>query len=330
MNQQLVLPTHGDGNIFKLKEILTAPLGPDEIQVKVHYSGINFADILMRQGLYPDAPAFPFTPGYEFSGEIIEIGTDVKSVKTGDKVFGGCFFGGYSSLINVPASQVRVLPDGWSLEQGASLPVSFLTAYVTLFDLARVKHGDKILIDCITGSLGSMCLELLKDIDCEILGLTSSQSKISFIKEKGITAITHDQFYQDQSYKDYDFILNSQGGKTVKTHYDRLGPTGRIVIVGASSAVAKGKRSLIKAIKMLLTMPKFKPVQLMNDNKGVMGINALRLFERPEFFFKRLDSAFDFNIKFNVDKVFKAANIAEAHTYIEDRKSKGKVLLQWV
>jgi synaptic vesicle membrane protein VAT-1 len=329
MSQQLVLPTHGDQNIFKLRTISPQILASGEVKVKVRFSGINFADILMRQGLYPDAPSFPFTPGYEFSGEIVEIGSDVQNLKIGDQVFGGCFFGGYSSELNVPANQVRLLPPEWSLEEGASLPVSFLTAYVTLFDLARVKDGDKMLIDCITGSLGSMCIELLKNINCDIIGLTSSQNKIQMMNEKGIKTYTHDQFYNDSNLNEFDFILNSQGGKTISQHYERLGPAGRMVFVGASSAVAKGKRSLIKALKMLFKMPKFKPVQLMNDNKGVMGINALHLFENPNFLFKRLDKVFDYKINFNVDKIFKAEEISKAHNYIEERKSKGKVLLHW-
>ncbi|MBT7610853.1 MAG: zinc-binding dehydrogenase [Bacteriovoracaceae bacterium] len=329
MPEQLLLPTHGDQNIFKLGQIKLKGARNEEVKVKVHFSGINFADILMRQGLYPDAPAFPFTPGYEFSGEIIEVGATVKNFKIGDKVFGGCFFGGYSSELNVPANQVRRLADNWTLEDGASLPVSFLTAYVTLFDLARIKNGDKILIDCITGSLGGMCIELLKGIDCDIIGLTSSKSKIQLMLNRGIETYTHDQFYNNKSLNNFDFILNSQGGGTITAHYNRLGPAGRIVVVGASSAVAKGKRSLLKAIKMLFNMPKFKPVQLMNDNKGVMGINALRLFEMPEFLFERLDLAENFDLKFNVDKIFDAKDVADAHAYIEDRKSKGKVLLKW-
>jgi synaptic vesicle membrane protein VAT-1 len=329
MFKQLVLPTHGDQNVFKLESIKDLMPKDNEIQVKVHYSGINFADILMRQGLYPGAPAFPFTPGYEFSGEIIKIGKDVNSLTVGDKVFGGCYFGGYTSCINVPASQVRILPKEWTLAQAASVPISFLTAYVTLFDFARVRSGDKVLIDCITGSLGSMCLELLKDMDCEIIGLTSSESKIVFMESKGIKTYTHDQFYSDSTLDKFDFILSTQGGKSITQHYERLGPAGRIVVVGASSAVAKGKRSLLKALKMLINMPKFKPVQLMNDNRGVMGLNALNLFKTPEFLFDRLDKALDYNFNFNVDKIFNAEDIGKAHAYIEDKKSKGKVLLQW-
>lgn len=331
MSSRIILPGHGDENIFKFQDVKELTPEANEVVVKTHFSGINFADIVMRQGFYPDAPKYPFTPGYEFSGEIEKVGPGVQNLQAGERVFGGSFFGGYAGRIKVPANQVRKVPEQLSMEEAASIPVSFLTAYITLFDLARVRTGDKILIDCMTGSLGHFCMEILKGMNCEITGLTSSESKLPLIQEMGARGMTHEQFYQLQDKKEkFDFVLNSQGGKSITEHYKRLSPTGRMVMVGASSAVKPGKRSLLKAIKMLMGMPTFKPVNIMNDNKGVMGLNVLRLFEDPHFLFERLDKVSLFDLKINVDKTFSAKEVGLAHRYIEEKKSKGKVLLSWL
>lgn len=319
----------GDSSAFCIKDMDPKPPAANEVVIDVHFSGINFADILMRQGLYPDAPAYPFIPGYEISGVVQEVGSDVVLYKKGDRVIAGCHFGGYSSSVTLPDWQVKKLPDSWSLEEGAAITVSFLTAYLTLFDEGRVRSGDKVLIDCATGALGSLCTQMLIPNGVHVHGLTSSPAKKALLEERGVKAFTHEEFYADPSLKDYDFILNSQGGVTIKKHYDRLIKTGRVVCIGASGAVGSGKRNIFKALKTVLTMPKFNPIHLMNDNRGIYGLNALRFFEDAEFLSKRMDLFSDFEVKPVVDKAFSYKNVGEAHTYIEQKRSRGKVLLSW-
>jgi len=319
----------GDSRAFQIKEReLTEPKA-NEVEIDVHFSGINFADILMRQGLYPDAPAYPFIPGYEISGVVKRVGKDVVLFKEGDRVIAGCHFGGYSSSVTLPDWQVKKLPEDWSLEEGAAITVSFLTAYLTLFDEGRVRSGDKVLIDCATGALGSICTQMLLPNGVHVHGLTSSPKKKALLEERGVKAFTHEEFYANPDLKDYDFILNSQGGATIKKHYDRLIKTGRVVCIGASGAVGSGKRNLFKALKTVLTMPKFNPINLMNDNRGIYGLNALRFFEDAEFLSKRMDLFSDFEAKPVVDKAFCYKEVGQAHSYIESKQSRGKVLLTW-
>ncbi len=319
----------GDARAFQVKELEAREPLANEVMVDVHFSGINFADILMRQGLYPGAPAFPFVPGYEISGVIKKVGKDVVLFKEGDRVVAGCHFGGYASCVTLPDWQVKPLPESWSLEEGASVTVSFLTAYLTLFDEGRVRTGDKVLIDCATGALGSLCTQMLLSNGVHVHGLTSSPNKKSVLEERGVKAFTHDEFYADSSLKDYDFILNSQGGASIKKHYNRLAKTGRVVCIGASGAVGAGKRNIFKALKTVLSMPKFNPIDLMNDNRGIYGLNALKFFEDAEFLSKRMDRFADFDAKPVVDKAFPYQDVGEAHSYIEQKRSRGKVLLSW-
>ncbi|MCO4794723.1 MAG: alcohol dehydrogenase catalytic domain-containing protein [Bacteriovoracaceae bacterium] len=319
----------GDGSAFEIIERKEKDPVGNELVVDVHFSGINFADIVMRQGLYPDAPPYPFSPGYEISGVVTKLGPEVTKFKVGDRVLAGCHFGGYASEVVLPEWQVKNLPDDWSFEEGAGLTVSFLTAYLTLFDEGRVRSGDKVLIDCATGALGTLCTKMLIPNGVEVHGLTSSAAKKELLEKRGVKAFTHDEFYNDSNLKGYDFILNSQGGTSIKKHYERLGLTGRIVCIGASSAVKQGKRSLLKALKLVLSMPKFNPINLMNDNRGIYGLNALRFFENPEFLSSRMDKFTEFDAKPAIDKAFPYGQVSDAHSYIEQKKSRGKVLLSW-
>ncbi len=331
MIDQIIIPKAGKSQILKAFKVESEKnIAEYSVRVKVAFSGINFADIIMRLGLYQDAPPFPFVPGYEFSGEVIEVGSKVDRHKVGDMVMGGTKFGGYSSEIILPENQV--VPIGHlSLEEAASLPVSFLTAYLVFFEEARVRNGDKILIDCATGALGQLSFQMLNTgggSDLTIVGLTSSETKKEIIESYGAKAMTHSEFI-NSSEKDFDIILNSQGGASIKEHYKRLRPTGKLVCIGASSIFEGGKRSWIKVIKTVLEFPKFNIINLMNDNKGVMGLNVLRLFEGPEYLMSLLEKVDMFDLKPAVDKVFDASKASEAHQYIEEKKARGKVLLKW-
>ncbi|MBK25812.1 MAG: hypothetical protein CME70_17565 [Halobacteriovorax sp.] len=331
MIEQIIIPKAGQSAVLKLsrKEAIKN-IAEQEVRVKVVYSGINFADIIMRLGLYQDAPAFPFVPGYELSGEVIEVGSAVTKFKPGDQVMAGTKFNGYSSEVVLPETQV-VSIGNLSLEEAAALPVSFLTAYLVFFEEARVRSGDKVLIDCATGALGQLSFQMLKTgggSDLEIVGLTSSEAKKDIIRSYGAKAMTHEEF-RNSDEKDFDIILNSQGGASIKEHYKRLGPTGKLVCIGASSIFESGRRSWFKVIKTVLEFPKFNIIKLMNDNKGVMGLNVLRLFDGPEYLMNILAKVEMFELHPKVDKIFDASEAHMAHQYIEEKKARGKVLLKW-
>lgn len=332
MAEQIIIPKPGPNHVFKqIQSTCETKVSDDSVRVKVHYSGINFADIIMRLGLYQDAPPYPFVPGYEVSGEIAEVGSSVTDFKVGDKVMAGTKFNGYSSELILPASQV--VPVGkLTLEQAAALPVSFLTAYIVWFEQGRIRQGDKILIDCATGALGQLSFGMFRSggggMELDIVGLTSSEKKKEIITNLGGRAMTHEEFY-NSSEKGFDIILNSQGGGTIKKHYERLGHAGRIVCIGASSLFEGGKRSWVKALKGVVQMPRFGSIKLMNDCKGANGLNVLRLFDGSDYLMDILKKAEMFDLVPHVDKIFDAKDVSKAHHYIESKQARGKVLLKW-
>jgi synaptic vesicle membrane protein VAT-1 len=329
--KKLLLTHSGNKAKWKIGESKIKSPEKGEVSVDIHFSGINFADIMIRLGLYPDAPKTPFVPGYEFSGVITQIGAEVEGLKVGDRVFGGCCFGGYCDQITLASWQVRPLPEKLSLREGAALPVSFITAYCTWFEMVRIRNGDRVFLDCASGALGAMSIELLKAGQIEVVGLTSSPEKKKLIEERGAMALTHQEFFEQREKWRGQFQagLNSLGGASIKQHYQCLAPSGRLVCIGASAFFEGGKLRIFKVLKELLQMPKWKTVSLMNDNRGVFGLNVLKLFENIEYLNHILDQAALFDIAPVVDCEFRPEDIEKAHGHIEQKKARGKVLIRW-
>jgi NADPH:quinone reductase-like Zn-dependent oxidoreductase len=334
MAQKIWIRKNGKAQVLSLEsadEKEFGLIGVDEVIVDVHFSGINFADIMMRLGFYKGAPPKPFVPGYEFSGVVLRTGSNVQHVKLGDKVYGGTAFGGYVSRIKVPSYMVLRLPDNLSLEEGAALPVAIITSHAALFKMGRVRSGDRVLIDCATGGLGTIMLQMLRPIGVEITGLTSTATKKGLIESYGARALTHSEFYQMNGEK-YDFVLNSQGGKSVHVHYDRLAPTGRIVCIGLSSGINKGKRDFLTLIHAALSTPKFSLVGMFDLNRGVFALNALKLIEDETYArgnIKLFDEFLMQGLKPHIGKVFAASEVTQAHQMIETKQASGKLLLAW-
>lgn len=330
--QQIQLFSPGKRGHFKLVTLDSRPLKSDEVRIKVHFSGLNFADVMMLLGLYPDAPKAPFCPGYEVSGEISEVGPEVSELQIGDKVIAGLYFGGHSQEVVVPAWQVKKLKNTVSLELGASLPVSGLTADFALSEMARVRGQDIVMIDCASGALGAILIDLCRENGVtKIYGLTSKESKFSEIEKRGAIPILY-QKWQAPHYN-ADVIINSRGGATLSTHRQSLNPLGRMVCLGASHMVTKGGLSYIQVIKEFLSMKKISPIDLMNENRGVFGLNVLKLFEKPEILkssLERISHLFDEG-KLNpiVDQTFSPHEATEAWDKLGQGKTKGKVLIDW-
>jgi len=179
------IPKYGKPDVLEVRE------GPDpsprsgEVRVRVHASGINFAEIMARQGLYPDAPPPPMVVGYEASGIIDEVGDGVAERSVGQRVLAMTRFGGYSDLLCVDAGQTYVMPEQMTFEEGAALPVAYLTAYHMLFNVMRVRAGDHILIHQAAGGVGTAALQLCRSVGGVTTYGTGSQRKHQYMLDNG-------------------------------------------------------------------------------------------------------------------------------------------------
>jgi 2-desacetyl-2-hydroxyethyl bacteriochlorophyllide A dehydrogenase len=332
MHRDIVIDKYGSAQTLKLRDIAPKPPADDEVAIDVAYSGINFADIQMRLGFYPDAPKKPFVPGYEVSGKVAAVGKNVTDVKPGDNVVAGTYFGGYASHVTIPARQVFPLPASIDLAAGAALPVNYFTAQLALFEMARVRAGDKVLIECATGGVGVLAIQMARHAGAEVTGLTTSPHKKSFIESLGAKAYTREEFRADASLTGYDFILNASGGAEIQWQRARLGLTGRMVCVGMSSGVKDGKRNFARIALAALRTPRISVLKLFDASTGIYALNALTVL-RDNAWVERLTKSRvgveQMQLKPHVGKVVAATEVADAHAFLETKQATGKVLLAW-
>jgi NADPH:quinone reductase-like Zn-dependent oxidoreductase len=332
--QDIPILRYGEANRLSVRtrDEDNAELGPNDVRIAVKYSGINFADVQMRLGQYYDAPPRPFVPGYEVSGVVDAVGSEVERYSIGDEVVAGTYFGGYTSTLVVPAQQVFPLPASTSLAEGAALPVNFFTAYCALFEMGRVREGDRVLIECATGGVGTLAVQMARYAGAEVIGLTTSPDKKAYIEALGARAMTLDEFYADESAANFDFILNASGGRDVKKQMNRLGLCGRIVCIGINASVRDGKKSTLRLLWTALRTPIIPVLALFNKNRGVFGFNGLTVLQDPvwvERLTGKLALIDEMGLRPHVDKIFPAADVAEAHRFLETKQARGKVLIGW-
>ncbi len=331
-HHDIVIEKFGPASSLVLRDLAPRPPGADEVSIDVAFSGVNFADVQMRIGLYPDAPKKPFVPGYEVSGTITAVGTNVKELRVGDRVVAGTYFGGYASQVTIPAHQVFKLPPAYDLAAGAALPVAYFTAQLAVFEMARVRKGDRVVIECATGGVGVLAMQMAQHVGAEVTGLTTSPHKKEFIESHGAKAYTLEEFRADDSLRGYDFILNSSGGGSIQWQRKRLQMTGRMVCIGMSSGVKDGKRNLLRVASALIKMPRISVIKLFNDNTGIYALNALHVLRDPQWIAKltaSMTTIEEMHLAPHVGKVFAASDVASAHAFLETKQATGKVLLAW-
>ena len=342
--RQVWIPRTGPPDVLEVREAPDPTPGAGEVLVAVEAAGINFADILARQGIYPDAPPLPAVVGYEVAGTVAAVGDGVTAVAVGDPVVALTRFGGYSSHVVVPEVAVFPRPSGMTSETAAAIPVTYLTAFQMMVVMGSVRHARelggrrvRVLVHGASGGVGTACADLGRIYGAELFG-TASPGKHDYVRERGydhaIDYRTGDWTTEVMDLTDgqgVDLVLDAIGGAHWAESLSVLAPTGRLVVYGISSATGGGKIGLAR---MALGVPwlKFNPIRLMNANQGVLGVNVGHLWHRPELVagWARvlLGYAETGKVKPYVDRVFSFDHAADAHQYIEDRKNRGKVLLR--
>src|SRR3954463_8671958 len=264
-----VLPRHGGPEVFEIQDRPEPTLGPGRVRVRVRAAGVNFADLMARQGLYPDAPDLPAILGYEVAGDVEEVGDGVERVKPGDRVWAACRFGGYAELASVRERDLGVLPEDWSYEEGAALPVVYGTAYASLVAFGNLRAQERLLIQAAAGGVGIAATQIGKLLGAEIFG-TASASKHDAIRGFGVQ---HAIDYRDKDFAEevrritgdecpLDLIVDGIGAASWKAGYKLLRPGGRLVMIGASSFVSGEKRNLPRAAANLARVPRFNPIKI--------------------------------------------------------------------
>ncbi len=223
------IETFGGPETMVVRELPDPAVGPGLVKIAVRAAGVNFADVVMRMGLYPEAPRKPFVPGYEVAGTVSEVGAGVTRFRAGDRVMAGTRFGGYASVAITTESKVVPMPDGLSFTDGAAIPVNYITAWVAIHSMGRVAKGEKALVHNAAGGVGLASVLLLGRVGCEIFGTAGSEEKLRFLAEHGvahpINYRTHDfaaEVNRITGGQGVDFIMDPIGGDTTKRGFRLL------------------------------------------------------------------------------------------------------------
>ncbi len=334
--RQIWITKAGSPEVLEVREAPDPEASEGEVRIRVRAAGINFADLMARVGLYPDAPKLPCVVGYEVSGVVDQIGKGVTRVALGDRVFGMPKFGGYTDTLVVKEAQAFKMPEAMSFEEGAALPVVYLTAHHMMLFTGNLRPRSSVLIHSAAGGVGLAAIQLAKTRNCDIFGI-ASKSKLGFLTEQGCQhPIDNDADYVAEvraltKGRGVDLVLDPVGGKSWTEGYELLAPAGRLVAFGLSAAASGKKRSLIHALGQVMQVKKWSPMKLMDDNKQVQGVNMGHLFGELDMLveqFTTLVAMYEAGqIRPYVDRTFKFSEAAAAHHHIHDRKAKGKVLL---
>jgi NADPH:quinone reductase-like Zn-dependent oxidoreductase len=338
----IVVRRYGLPDVLEVQQVPDPQPKPGEVLIRVKAIGVNFADLLQRMGLYPGAPKPPFVPGLEIAGVVEKVSegprqAEGEQLQPGDAVTAVTHFNAYAEWIVLPAKQVYKLPPGMRFEEGAAIPVNYMTAYHSMFVMGNLQPGDRILVHGAAGGVGIAAVQLAKARGLVIFG-TAGPTKQEFLRKMGVD---HAIDYEKSDFVDVvqkfapdgiEMVMDPIGGKSLARGQQCLGPTGRLVAFGLSEAAGtSGRRNLLAGAKALMQTPRFHPLKLMSENLAVIGVNLGRLDSRGSLLRHEMVEIVrlyvEGKIKPVLAKTFPLDQAALAHQFIHDRKNIGKVIL---
>lgn len=331
-----VLKSIGKPSILKLRDVPDPVPGAGEVLVQMKYVGINYAEIMSRKGLYGWAPKRPYVLGMEGSGIIEAVGKGVDESRVGQQVMVGTQFGGYAEKVVVPQQQAMPCVPSYTLQESAAFLVNYMTAWIGLFELAKIINYEKILITAAAGGVGTAGVQLASKLGCSVYGLAGSDEKIAFIKSLG--AVNGFNYRQTDCFEELkketnglDVVLEMIGGKVYKESFKLLNPLGRLIVIGFAALDIKWWNP-VTWWKTFRDIPRMKIMPLAEKSAGIMASHLGYLLTNPELMLNIYERLKDFvvarQIKPEIGKIYNFDQAAQAHEFIESRQSMGKVLLR--
>jgi NADPH:quinone reductase-like Zn-dependent oxidoreductase len=344
--KKIVIERPGGYRRLKIKQFPAPAPQKNEILIETSAAGVNFADIFIRMGLYRSAKelvGWPITPGFDFSGRVLACGPDASDLAEGTAVFGVTRFGGYSSHICVPQSQVfKIAHDSkFTSDQWAAFPTVFLTAYHGLFHHIVLRPQIKILVHSAAGGVGGALLQLGKIAGCRMIGVVGSSHKVNAALECGAENVI-DKSKEDLWAKaeeicpsGFDVVFDGNGPATLKQSYQHLAPTGKLVIYGFHSMLSKrgGFFHYPKLALQYFRLPRWSPLKMTNANKGIIAFNLSYLFDRADLLTEAMDDLMKWveeeKIKAPLVQSYPFDKAAAAHRALESGNTVGKLILKF-
>src|SRR5215212_497126 len=328
----LVITKHGGPDVLAVQDrpVPDRPLG-GQVLIDVRAAGLNFAEVMARMGLYPDAPKPPCVVGYEVAGTVAAVGPGVDDVSPGDRVMAGVQFGGHAEQVVAKAADVVPLADELSFEEGAAIPVNYSTAWAGLIRYGSLQPGERVLLHAAAGGVGIAATQIAKRHGAEVYG-TASAAKHDAIRAQGVdVAVDYRTAGWEKRLPRFDLVMDALGGPSFRRSYRALNPGGRLVAFGASSVTSGEQRNLLVAARSALRMPRFNLLRQMSASKSVIGLNMLTLWDHAGTLKPWIDPLRalldDGTIRPVVAEAVPFDRAPEAHRILAERRNVGKVVL---
>lgn len=289
---------------FELGDV-SEPAVDGKVLVRVRAAGVNFADIMVRRGQYPQMPELPAVIGSEIAGEL-EDGTRVMAITSGG--------GGYAELAAVERAQVVPLPDHASFAEGASFLLTFLTAHIPLTRQVRIRPGSVVLVYAAAGGVGSAAIQVARTLGARVIAAAGSAEKLEVCRSLGADeAFVYDELPEDIGA---DVVVDPVGGELFASSFARLRPLGTVIAIGSAAGA----------------WPQIEPARLVGRNVGVAGFYLGRLLRLdPELVGEAVGELLGLwqtgALKPLVGAEFPLDEVEAAHALVESRQSVGKVVL---
>lgn len=301
-------------------------LRENELLVKVKATAVNRADLLQKMGLYPVPEGISPILGLEMSGVVEKVGASVKDWKAGDRVFSLLPGGGYAEQVTIPAEMAMKIPEEFSFEQAAAIPEVFLTAYLNLFDLGRLKANETVLIHAGASGVGTAAIQLAKESGATVIVTAGSEEKLNACRALGADyAINYKngpflpEVQKLTEGKGVNLILDFVGASYFQQNIDSLAVDGRIILIGT---LGGGK---VEEVNLSLLL--FKRIQIIGST--LRSLPQSRKIELTKDFYPFALPLFESGkIKPIIDTVFDLSKAEEAHQYMEENLNTGKIILR--
>lgn len=334
----IVLDRHGGPEVLRVREVPDPMPGAGQVRVRVEAIGINYAEVLSRKGLYGWAPAMPYTPGMEATGTIDALGPGVEGRAIGERVIVGAQYGAYAERMVVAERQALPAVPGFSVDENAAIAVNYLTAWVALMEMARLRPTDRVLVTAAAGGVGTAAVLIATRFGCATVGMAGSDAKLEQIRALGAESAVN---YRGAGFEErlraaagperFDVVLEVVGGEVFRAVWPVLAPFGRVVVAGFAS-LALQRWNPLSWLRTWRDLPKADIRSLAPASAGLMGTHIGYLLDDPPRLARVWGELMAFvaahGIRPVVGATFSFGELAEAHRLMESRRSVGKIVVR--
>ncbi len=314
----------GSEDVFRYEDVPDPQIRPRQVLLQIESASVNRGDLFRRDGSYGGgaAPALPLIVGWDVAGTIIEVGQEVGSREVGQRVVATLPHGGYAEMAAVNEAGTVVLPDNVSFDEGASIPIVFLTSWFALLKVANLQEGETALIQSAGSGVGMAGIQIAKHVGCTVITTAGSEEKLERARQlgadHGINYSEADFLHETMSISGragVDVVLEAVGGEVLTKSIQALAMGGRAVTVGNTSRTpATVDPGLM--LNRLLTLKGFSLAAQMGSGGVMQELQGI------------MDLFGQGKLRTVIDRVFPLSQAAEAHRHLADRRNFGKVLLR--